>query len=146
MRSARLATIVLFVSCLDGCFLGFDSRWGEAKRAQQHAATAAAPASLQTASGTESTADAPAAPTPAVRTYRIRVYATPAYATERLDWHRRATELVDDANRVLAASIGGQLVIDDFRDWTSEEQSLGASLGALRQRGDGRDIDWCLGS
>src|SRR5207249_6616541 len=86
------------------------------------------------------------APLPAtVRTYRLRIYATAAYAAQILDWQRRATELVDDVNRVLAPSMGAQLVIDGFRDGFVEEQSLNASLHALRKTDDGHDVDWVVG-
>jgi hypothetical protein len=140
----RFPTLLVMLSALNACFMGYDSRWGESKRIQQHNAAAAAPAGLRaTAPSEASTADAPHPP--AARTYRLRVYATAAYAAQILDWHRRATELIDDANRVLAPSIGAQLAIDGFRDGFVEEQSLSASLNALRKTDDGHDVDWVIG-
>src|SRR5437764_8924720 len=107
----RFPTLFVMLSSLNACFMGYDSRWGESKRIKQHNAVAAAPAALRATNPSEATsAEAPLPAT--VRTYRLRVYATAAYAAQILDWQRRATELVDDVNRVLAPSMGAQLVID----------------------------------
>jgi hypothetical protein len=149
MRPLRLVASALLVVNLNACFLGYDSRWGQAKRAQQRNAAAAAPATLQASPAPEASATGDVArPAGTARDYRVRVYATPAYAALTLDWHRRVGEIVGDGNAILGPSIGAQLTVEEFHDWSvgaGEEQNLAAALHALHDEDDGKGADWVIG-
>jgi hypothetical protein len=141
----NLLPLVALALALNGCFLGFDSRWGESKRIQQHNAAAAAPAAIESTPPPETPTAGEAHATPAVRAYRVRIYATPAYESLTVDWHRRVTELLEDGNLVLGPSIGARLTIESFHDWAVDEQSLSGALRALGEEDEGRDVDWVIG-
>jgi hypothetical protein len=129
---------------LNGCFLGYDSRWGAAKRMQQHNAASAAPAAIESTPPPE-TSSAGEARAGAVRAYRVRIYASPAYEALTVDWHRRVSELLEDGNLVLGPSIGARLTIESFHEWAVDEQSLSGALRALAEEDEGRDVDWVIG-
>ena len=134
----RLSVLALAAALwVQGCF--YDSRWGEAKRVQQHNAAAASPATLHVASA-DGAERAPA------RVYRVRVYATTSYAAQTMDWKRKMTDLVDDANRVLERAVGARLQVESCRDWGAvREDDLAATLASLRTSDSGRDVDWVVG-
>jgi hypothetical protein len=140
-RGALLGVIGLGASLVTGCY---DSRWGEAKRVQQHNAAHATPATLQTSAG-EGDAVPLAATRQAARAYRIRAYAMPAYSAQTVDWRRHVTELIEDADRVLVPSMGVRLEVESFREWPTGEQNLEAALANLKEKDDGRDVDWVVG-
>src|ERR1700722_8330504 len=94
-----LLPLMALALALNGCF--FDSRWGEAKRIQQHNAAAAAPAAIESTPPPEASSASEARAPPGVRAYRVRIYATPAYESLTVDWHRRVSELLEDGNLVL---------------------------------------------
>jgi hypothetical protein len=120
------------------CFLGYDSRWGETKRAQQHAAQAATPESLH-ASDTGSSSGG--------RTFRVRLHATPAYAQATIDWEKQARDVVDEANRMLAPAVGVRLAVSDAAAWTptASEQDLSAVLADLAASDHGDGVELVLG-
>ncbi|WXB20224.1 matrixin family metalloprotease [Pendulispora albinea] len=81
-----------------------------------------------------------------VRTYRIRAYATTTYAAQTIDWKRRLSDLLDDANRVLGPAIGARLQLDECRSWgLASEDDLPSTLASLRSADAGADVDWVIG-
>jgi hypothetical protein len=137
MKTRSLVWLALSLP-VAGCFMGYDSRWGQAKAAQQHAAQAATPADIS--------ADGDAPPARA-RTMRVRVYATAGYAAQTLDWRRQVRDTFDDANGVLAPALGVRLEPEGFDAWDARgaEADLHAALGALEARDGATDVDWVCG-
>ena len=70
MAPMRVAHVVLGL-LLPGCFIGYDSRWGQQKQAQQHFAAAETPKALEVTPRGDN-------PPRAVRTMRLRLRTTPA--------------------------------------------------------------------
>ena len=139
----RRTSLRVFVAALSlthaACFLGYDSRWGEAKRAQQRAAKAATPESLHETNDTK--------PAPGVRTFRVRLHATPAYAQSTVDWPKQARDTIDEANRMLGSAVGVRLEVKDATTWTPtvSEQSLGDALADLAASDRGADVELVVG-
>ena len=130
--------IVLLALGLNGCFLGYDSRWGETKRAQQNFARAEAPKALH--------GDEHGKALAARRVLKLRVYATPTHASQVMDWRRRFEATLDDVNRVLEPELSLRLVVSDARPWntvTSEEE-LEMVLTELHALDAGDDADWVV--
>jgi Matrixin len=143
--SRILVSSMALAAALNGCFFGYDSRWGQSKRIQQHNAAAAAPAALEATPPPETSSAAETRSAQGVRAYRVRVYATPAYEAQTLDWHRRVSEIIEDGNLVLGPSVGARLTIESFNDWSVEEQSLSGALHTIRDEDEGRGVDWVIG-
>ncbi len=123
------------------CFVGYDSRWGEAKRAQQHAAEDTKPAVIAASS---SSTDSPSAG--AHRTFRVRVRPTSRYLGQTVDTPRRVADLFDDANRILEPSLGLHLEVDHVQPWASDaDDDLGTALAALDRDDDASDADLVVG-
>src|SRR5690349_2704849 len=79
-----------------GCLIGYDSRWGQQKQAQQHYAEAQTPQKLKA----ERRGDADAA-RGRLRTMRVRLRATSTYAAQVVDWQRRFDDQLGIVNGVL---------------------------------------------
>ena len=122
-----------------GCF--YDSRWGEAKRAQQRAAARATPTAISTRpAGDDGEARANVTP------LRVRVHATSLYAAQTVDWQRQVRDLVEDANRTLAASVGAKLDVVTMQSWSAPPQTdLVATLAALAADDPATDVDLVVG-
>jgi len=120
------------------CFLGYDSRWGESKRAQQRAAAAWAPATLHASSDDRATR---------ATTYRVLVVATPQYAAQTADWQRQVRELFDDTNQILEPEIGVHLEVERVASWTTSppEDPLPVTLETLHRDEPGDGVDWVVG-
>jgi len=122
------------------CFVGYDSRWGQAKRAQQQAAEDTKPAAIAASSSTDDPAPG------AHRTFRVRMRPTNRYLGQTVDTPKRVAELFDDANRVLEPSLGLLLEVDHIQPWASEaDDDLGTALAALGRDDDGGDADLVVG-
>jgi hypothetical protein len=116
----------------------YDSRWGEAKRAQQHAAAASKPADIAPADD-ERMADA------GRRTLRIRMRPSERYLAQTVDAPKQIADLVEDANRVLGPTLALALVVDRVQPWTSDVDTPDAALTALRTEDPGQDVDVVVG-
>ena len=86
-RSVRLlgaALVWLACAAHTGCFLYYDSRWGQAKASQKRVAAHEMPGGLRAepAGSALKRSDQPAKP---VEHFRIRAYATPHYAAALVD-------------------------------------------------------------
>jgi hypothetical protein len=128
-----------------GCFIGYDSRWGQQKQAQQHFAAAQMPSQLEAApSGSGRAALGPAH---AEHRLRIRVEATPTYAAEILDWRRRFEDTVVTANAVVGPALGIGLELVDASAWSApgSEDHIKELLERLRDTDPGEDVDLVIG-
>jgi hypothetical protein len=116
----------------------YDSTWGQAKAAQKRYAAAATPSAIVP------TDDArPGAPK---RTYRIRLRPDAHYLSQTVDAERQLEALVDDADRVLGASLGLHLEVQKTEAWSLDnDESLEAALAALRHDDAGEDVDVVVG-
>jgi Matrixin len=130
----------LLTLSVSGCFLGYDSRWGQQKHAQQHLAEHETPQELQRpgASG---------APREAARTLTLRVYATPGYAATVLDWQKQFGALLDCASSVLAPDFGVTFQAVEQRGFRAkvDEEKLDGVLHELIEEDDAEGVDWVVG-
>jgi hypothetical protein len=141
MRRLRAVVLCLAVpGAASACFLGYDSRWGESRRAQQHLAARSGPATIASA--------APDTPAPGAgrRTWRVRVRPDAQYLAQNMEAPRRVADLVEDANRVLGPAVAVELVLDRIQPWTLDaDDRLEAALTALGHDDPGRDVDLVVG-
>jgi hypothetical protein len=123
---------------LSSCF--YDSRWGQQKQSEQHAAARSTPQQLrsQALNREGRVAD---------RTLRLRVYATPAYAATVLDWQKQFEALLDCANSVFVPDFGTAFEAVELKSFRPKagEAKLDEVLAELRQEDEGRDVDWVVG-
>jgi len=141
VRDARLLVVALGVSvAVPACFLGYDSRWGEAKRAQQRLAAQSDPAAIS------ASAEPDAPPANARRTWRVRVRTDAMYLAQNMDAPRQIASLLDDASRILGPSIGLELGLDRVQPWTNDaDDRLEDSLAALQHDDVGDGVDLVVG-
>ena len=100
MRARRIGGLALLflVSCsLTGCFLYYDSRWGQAKASQKRVAAHSMPSELRS-DPIGGTSKADSAPSAAPEHLRIRAYATPHYAAALVDGEAQFAQSLSDAN------------------------------------------------
>jgi hypothetical protein len=142
MSSRRTALAVPALACslaLTACFAGYDSRWGQAKAAQQRAAAQATP---------EPIGPNEEAPVSSARqhTYRIRLRPNAHYLAQTIDAERQLRELVEDADRVLEPTLALHLELNETRPWVfDEDDRLDASLSGLRRDDPGSGVDVVVG-
>jgi hypothetical protein len=124
-----------------GCFIGYDSRWGQQKLAQQHLAAARTPTTLTPS------ADASASRPSELRTLRIRLEPTATHTAQVIDYERHFERLLAVANGVLESSLAVHLEISDTRRFqpASGEDHIGDLLGELARSDAGEDVDWVIG-
>lgn len=124
---------------VSGCFLGYDSRWGQQKQAQRHVAAHETPQQLhrQSAGGAERTAQ---------RTLKLRVYATPGYATTVLDWPKQFDALLECVNAVFAPDFGVAFEVAETHSFhpKADEEKLDGVLQELTHD-DAEGVDWVVG-
>lgn len=125
-----------------GCFIGYDSRWGQQKTAQQHLAAARRPTRL---SAPAATGDARRAET--LRTLRVRIEPTATYGAQVVDYERRFQKTLADANGVLEPALGVHLELGDTRPFKPQhgEDHIAGLLDDLRGADAGADVDWVIG-
>ncbi len=122
------------------CFVGYDSRWGEAKRAQQRAAVDSKPASIMASPSDVAPPDA------GRRSLSIRVRPNGSYLAQTADVPKRVADLLDDANAVLWPSLGVRLELDRIEPWSSDvDERLQPALDALSREDEGKDVDVVVG-
>jgi hypothetical protein len=131
-------------SGLVACFVGYDSRWGETKRAQQRVAAQSTPASI-TATADDDRAGADAGPR-ATRTWRVRWRIDGQYLAQTVDAPKRITELAEDSNRILEPTLGLHLETDRIEPWSrSADEKLEGALAELRGSDPKPDADLVVG-
>jgi hypothetical protein len=134
------------LSCaLSGCFLFYDSRWGQAKASQKRVAAHAMPAQLRVDPQAAALARA-GEPTRPVERLRLRAYATPGYAAALVDGEAQLTQTVRDANPELAQDLSFRLELVDYRVWPAavSDDDLSALLKAIAKEDSAADVDWVL--
>jgi hypothetical protein len=142
MSSRRTALAAPALACaltLTACFMGYDSRWGQAKAAQQRAAAQATPEPIGPSE------EAPVS-TARQHTYRIRLRPNAHYLAQTIDAERQLRELVEDADRVLEPTLALHLELDETKPWAfDQDDRLDASLSELRRDDAGRGVDVVVG-
>lgn len=135
--------MVTLLGGVSGCFIGYDSRWGQQKHAQQHLAEARTPAKLARTPGPARTPEGPRG----LHTLRLRVEATPTYAAEVVDWPRRFAETLALANDVFEPTFGVELTLAERRSWDpgGSEDDVQTLLRRLEALDPGDDVDWVIG-
>jgi hypothetical protein len=122
------------------CFVGYDSRWGEAKRAQQRVAAQSGPAAISAAPDEEPSPDA------GKHTWSVRLRPNAQYLAQTIDAPKQIDDLLEDSNRILEPTFGLRLEKDRLQTWSRDsEDDLGAALAALRTDDPGRDVDLVVG-
>lgn len=134
-----MAIVGMVMLGVNGCFLGYDSSFGQQKRAQKNFVRSEAPSTLHAAPSRQKTTFS--------RTARVRVYATRAYAAEVLDWPRRFATVVDDANAVIAPILDARLEVSDAKPWAlkNDDAHVLQLVRSLRELDPGEDVDWVIG-
>jgi hypothetical protein len=125
-----------------GCFIGYDSRWGQQKQAQRHVAAARTPTHLARAE-----AGALERRPADLHTLRIRIEPTATHTAQVVDYERRFEETLADVNATLEPSLGIHLEIADARAFRAEsgEDSIATLLDELSRSDPGADVDWVVG-
>lgn len=145
---ARALTLLLLSMTTSACFMGYDSRWGQQKAAQQRNAAVSAPSSLR-AAGTEE--GEPAAPTPRaassrVKKLRMRALVTRSFTAHVVDTPRHLREMLEDVNKVTERDLGVHLELVETRAWEPpNEDDIVTSFDALRATEPGDGVDWVAG-
>jgi hypothetical protein len=139
-RRLTLAGIVLGAIGPCACFIGYDSRWGEAKRAQQRVAAQTEPAAISASSGNAPSPDA------GRRTWRVRLRPTAQYLAQTVNAPKQMADLLEDANGVLEPALALHLDMDRLQPWSRDaEDKLGVALAALRTDDPGDDVELVVG-
>lgn len=145
---ARALTLLLLSMTMSACFMGYDSRWGQQKAAQQRNAAVSAPSPLR---ATEAEEGEPAAPTPRaastrVKRLRMRALVTRSFTAHVVDTPRHLREMLEDVNKVTERELGFHLDLVDTRTWEPpNEDDIVASFDALRATEPGEGVDWVAG-
>ncbi len=142
-RGASLVRLALVAVALmpAACFLGYDSSWGQAKAAQKRLAAQSTPSAI--AATGDDTHRAGTAPK---RTYRIRLRPDAQYLAQTVDPERQMDDLVADSDRVLGASLGLHLEVEETKPWSLDaDEHLDSALAALRRDDPGDDVDVVVG-
>jgi hypothetical protein len=137
--TSRLVASVLVCAPLVACFAGYDSRWGEQKRAQQRAAATAGPAAIEAPSAKLASA--------AGHVFRARIWVSPTYVSQTVDWRGHVRAVIDDVNQVLPGAIDVRLDVDALALWDAAPKDDGAeaSAEALRASDPGEGVDVVVG-
>jgi len=132
--------LVFPVLALTGCFLGYDSRWGQETTAQKHNAEAARPASLTPVSSAGPTANA-------AHVFKVRIWATAQFTAQTMDWKHETREILDSANTVLLHAASTRLEIASMESWPSppSQEDLLKTIQGLRAHDKGDDVSWVIG-
>lgn len=134
------STLLIAASVEVACFIGYDSRWGEAKHAQMNAAEASRPASIRATEDDGSRSES------TIRTLRVRVRPDDHYLAQTVDAARQIADLIEDANRVLVPTVGVRLDATRLQRWILEgDGSLEVSIRALQTEDDGDGVDFVVG-
>ncbi len=144
VRESFRSTVAAGLACLFASAAGvacYDSRWGETKRAQQHAAAAATPAAIRG----DPEGPGEHAPDAGAHVLRIRFRPNDAYLTQTVDARKQISDLVDDANRVLEPTLALTLTVEQIRPWSTEVDAPERALGAIESEDAGQDVELVVG-
>ncbi len=134
---AALATTALLASA--ACFVGYDSRWGQAKAAQKRLAAESTPEAINAPSVDQ-------ASRVATRTYRVRFRPNAHYLAQTVTPERQLEQLLSDSDGMLRSAIGLRLELDKIEPWSLDrDDRLETALGALRTDDPGEDVDVVVG-
>jgi hypothetical protein len=130
---------------LTGCFLFYDSTWGQAKASQRRVAAHEMPSQLRS-DPPGSALDTPNAASKPVEHLRIRAYATPHYAAALVDGQAQFEQALSDANPTLAHDLGFRLELAEYQVWARNiaDDDLKLLLSAIRNEDAGSDVDWVV--
>jgi hypothetical protein len=135
----RLVALTTLVSS-SACFVGYDSRWLEAKRSQQRVAAQLAPAAIAT------TPDEPGPARTSRRILRVRVRPNKRYLGQTVDPPKRNADLMTDANGVLEPTFALRLEVERVEPWSNEaDERLEPAIAALQADDPGNDVDVVVG-
>jgi hypothetical protein len=139
VRRAMGIFILAAAASSSACFIGYDSRWGQAKQAQEHRAESLRPATLAAVGG--------GVELDAAKPLKARVWANARYVSQTVDWQHDFRGIVEDANRVLAGGVGARIEIAGMERWedAAPDESLDAQMSALKEQDPGRDAAWVIG-
>jgi hypothetical protein len=134
-----LLACVLFSSATGGgCFLGYDSRWGQAKQAQRQLAEAGPAATV----ADESPRPAP----PTKRVWHVRFRPNQKYLAQTVDAPKQLEDLLADASNILEPMLGLRLEEERIVPWELDsDDDLRAVLGELRTAERADDVDLVVG-
>lgn len=138
-RRSRLLVLASLCASLGACFGGYDSRWGEQKRAQRREAATAGPAAIESPSAKPAAA--------AGHVFRVRIWASPTYASQTVDWKAHVRAVIEDVNQVLPGAIDVRLDVESLSAWDGAPKDDGAegSMMALRTSDPGAGVDVVVG-
>jgi hypothetical protein len=136
----RTLPALLVVTLLGGAAC-YDSRWGEAKRAQQRAAVASKPADITPSSSSSGGQGE----NRQQRTLRIRMRPNERYLAQTVDAPKQIADLVEDANRVLGPTVNAEIEVDRVQPWSNDSDDPDAALAALNADDPGTDVDVVVG-
>jgi hypothetical protein len=141
----KMLAALFAAAAASGCFF-YDSRWGEAKRAQQAAAQTENQRMLRPTAREEGPSTT-TTPIRASKKLKLRARVTPTYAALYADWSRRIEQTVGDANQILGPTLGIELGIVNASLWRprATDDDLTALLDELAQTDPGTDVDWVVG-
>ena len=144
VRAPLRSTVAAALACLFAGAAGiacYDSRWGETKRAQQHAAAAATPAAIQG----EREELSEHAPDAGAHVLRVRFRPNEAYLTQTVDARKQIADMVDDANRVLEPTLAVTLTVEQIQPWSREIDAPEPALGAIEAEDPAQDVELVVG-
>ncbi len=146
LRTQLVAGFTLAFALSATSCLFYDSRWGEAKRAQKRYVAAETPVALHTAEASPSNKLRRRDSQPT--TLGAHVYATQSYAAQLVDWQRDVREIVEDSNKILEQELNIHVVVESTGAWNGAsdgDSHLDNALKALRSKDSGKDSNFVIG-
>jgi hypothetical protein len=136
----RIAPFAVLCAAVPACFVGYDSRYFEAKNSQRRVAAQEAPSAII------ASPDAPPPVRAARRALQLRVRPNRRYLAQTVDATKHVADLVADANGVLTPALALSLDVDRVEPWTNEtDERLEPALAALAHDDAGSEVDFVLG-
>jgi hypothetical protein len=144
-RCHPLRVVFVFALLLAFSACAYDSNWGRLKAAQQRFAQQSTPEPI--AASPRNNADANDAGFSVVRrAVHVRLRPNGHFLAQTVDAPRQLDRLIDDANRVLTATVGVHLEVDATRPWAFDaDDDLPHALDALRREDAADDVDVVIG-
>jgi hypothetical protein len=142
-RALRLASWLALGLLCGGCFLFYDSRWGEAEASQKRVAAKRMPSQLRGEG--EVVEPGATARAPAVR-LKIRAYATPHYAGALVDGKAQFEQAIIDANPTFDHDLSIRLELAGYSVWSKAvaDDDLAQLIEQIMSEDPARDVDWVV--
>ncbi len=139
----RLALLLAAAFLCSGCFLFYDSRWGQEQESQKRVAAKRMPNQLR--SEAEVTVPGEPTRTPATR-LKIRAYATPHYEGALVDGKAQFEQAISDANPTFAHDLSLRLELTGYRVWSNAmaDDDLAQLIEQIRKEDAASDVDWVV--